>query len=172
MREEQRQVILHPLRTYLCPNYKIVILDEADLMTTDAQSALRRVIEDNSTTTRFCIICNYITKIIEPLSSRCVKFRFKPIPLQAQLDKLNFICQSEDVKLDNRQLHTLLEKGDLRQSINSLQSLHRLAKVPEQLLPVGEELGADLINKLSLCTDIKEVYQIGQEIGYEGYACD
>lgn len=68
-------------------------------MTNDAQSALRRVIEDNSATTRFCIICNYVTKypssiyrIIEPLASRCVKFRFKPIPLEAQMQKLQAIC--------------------------------------------------------------------------------
>jgi len=57
-------------------------------MTKDAQSALRRVIEDNSVNTRFCIICNYITKIIEPVASRCVKFRFKPIPIDVQLTKL------------------------------------------------------------------------------------
>lgn len=142
------------------------MLDEADLMTGDAQSALRRVIEDNSTSTRFCIICNYITKIIEPLSSRCVKFRFKPIPIEAQLDKLNLICATENVRLDQRQLSALLDKGDLRQSINSLQSFHRLANIPDQLLPVTEELGVDLLNRLSLCTNIKEVYQIGQELAF------
>jgi replication factor C subunit 2/4 len=79
-------------------------------MTKDAQSALRRVIEDNSTTTRFCIICNYITKyrhcdiyrIIEPVASRCVKFRFKPIPVEIQLKKLEEICVSEGIKNMNR----------------------------------------------------------------------
>lgn len=105
------------------PNYKIIILDEADQMTPDAQQALRRVIEDYASITRFCLICNYVTKIIEPLSSRCIRFRFKEIPLDYQIKQLSNIATSESMKLDNDATKAIIQisGGDLRKSVNLLQ---------------------------------------------------
>lgn len=105
------------------PNYRVIILDEADQLTDDAQHALRRVIEDYSTVTRFCLICNYITKIIEPLTSRCIKFQFKQIPIPQQIDHLINICKNEKISLPHQDVENLIKLtgGDLRKSVNLLQ---------------------------------------------------
>jgi replication factor C subunit 2/4 len=94
-------------------------------MTTDAQAALRRIIEQYSGTTRFCIICNYISKIIDPLASRCVKFRFSPIERVAQIERLQMISEREGLRVESPQVYERLveiSQGDLRRSINMLQT--------------------------------------------------
>eukprot|EP00929_Paragymnodinium_shiwhaense_P112049 TRINITY_DN8030_c0_g1_i1.p1 TRINITY_DN8030_c0_g1~~TRINITY_DN8030_c0_g1_i1.p1 ORF type:complete len:317 (+),score=80.94 TRINITY_DN8030_c0_g1_i1:80-1030(+) len=105
-------------------HFRVVILDEADSMTHDAQAALRRIMEEFVHVTRFIIICNYVSKIIEPLHSRCSKFRFSPIDTEFQKTRLNYIAQQEGVKLQPDAMETLtaLSKGDMRCAVTMLQT--------------------------------------------------
>lgn len=111
-----------------CPPFKIVVLDEADSMTSAAQAALRRTIERETKTTRFCLICNYVSCIIDPLTSRCSKFRFKPLSHNVMLARLEHICKQEEIKCAPRVLAKLVDAsgGDMRRVITSLQSTARL----------------------------------------------
>ena len=113
---------------YPCPPFKIVILDEADSMTQDAQSALRRTMETYSRITRFCLVCNYVTRIIDPLASRCSKFRFKSLDQGNAIKRLNDIAELERVKMDKGAVEALVtcSEGDLRKAITFLQSAARL----------------------------------------------
>ena len=115
---------------YLCPDYKIIILDEADAMTKEAQSALRKVMEENSNITRFCFICNYINQIIEPINSRCVKIRFKPIDEQSMVNKLRWISTNENIIINNDGLKCIYEisNGDFRKGILMLQNIKYINK--------------------------------------------
>ncbi|WFD27432.1 Subunit of heteropentameric Replication factor C (RF-C) [Malassezia nana] len=114
---------------YHSPPYKIVILDEADSMTQDAQGALRRIMEQHSRITRFCLICNYITRIIEPLASRCSKFRFRPLDTVSMEARLGQIAEAEGLQLGPEIIPALIRAsdGDMRRSITYLQSVARLA---------------------------------------------
>lgn len=113
---------------YPCPPYKIIILDEADSMTQDAQSALRRTMETYSKITRFCLICNYVTRIIDPLASRCSKFRFKSLDQGNARARVEDIAKNEGVALEDGAADMLIKcsEGDLWKAITFLQSAARL----------------------------------------------
>lgn len=127
-------VIREKLKTYCMqepshydgiPDYKLVILDESDALTVDAQSALRRMMEDFTKTTRFCLICNYIAKIIPPIASRGIKFRFGSLPKEIVSKRLKMICEKEGMKVTDEAIDAVavLSDGDLRYAIGLLQKL-------------------------------------------------
>jgi len=123
------------------PNFKVIILDEADSMTSESQCALRKIMEDYSNVTRFCIICNYHQKIIEPIVSRCSLLRFKPISSQNILVKLKDICICQNIKCSDSNLEKIINicKGDLRKSINFLQRCNKN----------NDTINDDIINNIS-----------------------
>jgi replication factor C small subunit len=111
--------------------FKIIILDEADEMTSEAQTALRRMMEDGARTTRFIIICNYLSQIIEPIQSRCVVFRFTRLPGEDVIEHLKMICEKEKVKFEEKALAQIYDTtgGDLRHSINIMQAAAGMGSV-------------------------------------------
>lgn len=100
---------------------KIIILDEADSMSRDAQNALRRIMEDYSGT-RFCLICNFPKKIIEPIASRCTKFRFAPVSSTARIIE---VCKAENIPCDveSAELIERYSDGDMRKVLNDIEGL-------------------------------------------------
>ena len=111
--------------------FKLVIMDECDSMTKDAQFALRRIMEKYTQHTRFCLICNYASKVIPALQSRCTKFRFSPIASGDMLQRLRHIVNSENFSISDNSLATIqkLGEGDMRKTVNILQSVSLSASV-------------------------------------------
>lgn len=114
--------------------FKLIFLDEADSLTSDAQNALRRTMEKYTQTCRFILSCNYSSKIIEPIQSRCAIFRFRRIPREKIKAYLEHILKLENVHFDEKGLDAVLyvTEGDMRQSINLLQSAAALGKIDEE----------------------------------------
>jgi replication factor C subunit 2/4 len=129
------------------PPWKIIILDEADNMTSDSQFALRKIMEDYSKVTRFCIICNYHNKIIDPIVSRCSLYRFKPIPKENIHFKLKDICEKEASIIDNKSVEMIekISRGDLRKAINFLQRCRNF----KNLINNVDDINLDLIETMS-----------------------
>jgi replication factor C small subunit len=104
-------------------SFKIIFLDEADALTSDAQAALRRTMERYSANCRFVLSCNYSSKIIEPIQSRCAVFRFKPLRAEDVKEQLRHIAKEENVPITEEALDAVVHvgEGDMRKSINALQ---------------------------------------------------
>ncbi|MBW3001756.1 replication factor C small subunit [Candidatus Woesearchaeota archaeon] len=104
--------------------FKIIFLDECDALTRDAQQALRRTMENYAATCRFILACNYSSKIIDPIQSRCAMFRFRPLAKEHMLEIVNVIGQKESLKLDEVAKFALIEVsgGDCRKLENVMQS--------------------------------------------------
>ncbi len=104
---------------------KLVILDEADAMTIDAQLALRRIMDKYSNNAKFCIICNYIRKIHPSIISRCLQFKFKSLKHQSMKERLNYINNKENLEITDDTMNKIISisNNDMRQSIFLLQAL-------------------------------------------------
>ena len=150
---------------------KLVILDEADAMTYDAQFALRRVVESYTDSTRFCLICNYLTKIIPALQSRCQMFRFAPVNNIDHIERINYIIDEEKIDIEDEAKNKIVElsDGDMRKSINLLQSLYMINNNKKIVLDniykaIGhpnDEEREKLINSLK-SKNVTEIYEILQ----------
>ena len=112
-------------KTYNKFSFKLVILDETDAMTHDAQALLRKVVEMYTSNARFCLICNYIEKIIPALQSRCTIFRFAPLSQTSIIKRLNEIADSENLNLIDDGCTSIIDHsgGDMRKVVNILQSV-------------------------------------------------
>ena len=104
-------------------SFKIIFLDEADALTNDAQGALRRIMEQYAETCRFILSCNYSSKIIEPIQSRCAVFRFRPLSDADVTSQVHHVAKEEQVKLtdDAAEALTRISQGDLRKALTALQ---------------------------------------------------
>ena len=104
--------------------YRIIFLDEADSLTPDAQAALRRTMEQYADKTRFILSCNYSSKIIDPIQSRCAVFRFAPLDDAAIASQLTEIADAEGLEISEEGMSALVTaaQGDMRRGINTLQA--------------------------------------------------
>jgi replication factor C subunit 2/4 len=141
VREKIKIFASHALNNYDgIPPFKIIILDEADVMTNDSQFALRRIMEQYSHITRFILICNYVTKIIPPLSSRCYRYRFNCISFDSMKTIILNILNQEQINYDHNLIEEIIQNiysysnGDLRKAITLLQRVVYVSRLNNIIL--------------------------------------
>ena len=156
---------------------KLIVLDEADAMTSDAQFALRRIIEKYTKNARFCLICNYVSKIIPALQSRCTRFRFAPLSRQQISGRLREIAKAENCNTSEDGIEAILNLsgGDMRRVLNLLQSTHMSAEKVDQMsvyLTAGSPLPSDMNKILDLLlnekfqTALNDIFNMCSTKGY------
>lgn len=151
--------------------FKFVILDEAETITSDAQTALRRCIESYSYITRFCIICNDINKIIDPIKSRCFCFNFNSISDDLIINKLIEICKKEEINYDVKSLSCIaqLSQGDIRKAINDLNYIYlfnntiEINTIHDYYSIIKEDIIEEYISTLKKKSDT-QIYNINKKI--------
>ncbi len=135
--------------------FKIIYLDECDALTKEAQQALRRTMENFTRTCRFILSCNYSSKIIEPIESRCAIFRFRPLKEESVKEILEGVAKKENLKLYDDGIKAIIEisNGDCRRAENILQSCSSVSK----------EINGDVVYEIvseARPKEIKEVLDI------------
>jgi replication factor C small subunit len=165
---------------YINAPFALIILDECDQMTGPAQTALRRIMETSSRTSRFILICNYSSKIIEPIQSRCAIFRFSKLDRQAMIDHLCCIAGKENVTLAPVAAERIVDyaEGDLRHAINALQMAAAYKdgvvdeKVVSQVIGEASPMQVQLMLRKALYGDFLEarkmMYDLIGSYGFSG----
>lgn len=160
--------------------FALIILDESDQMTGPAQTALRRIMETSSRTSRFILICNQSGKIIEPIQSRCAIFRFSKLDRKAMIEHLCCIADKENLKMEPAAAERIVDyaEGDLRHAINALQaaSAYKDGIVDEKVVAsvVGEAspMQVQVLLRKALYGDFidarKKMYELIGEYGFSG----
>ena len=158
--------------------HKIIILDEADSMTSSAQGSMRVTISDYSNTTRFVLACNDSSKIIEAIQSRCTVLRFGKLSSEDIRERIQFVLKNENAKYDEKGLQAIIEtcNGDMRYALNNIQSCivgfgevneENVYKIVE--LPRPKEI--EIIYNYCLNNKFKEAINKFGELFDEGYSC-
>jgi replication factor C small subunit len=133
-------------------SFKIIFLDEADALTSDAQNALRRLMEMYSDVTRFVLSCNYSSNIISPIQSRAIVFRFKSLTKENVFEYMERIVKGEKLKIDKEALETLysISEGDMRKATNILQASAVL----------GKKITKDMVYEVASQAEPKEIIEM------------